>query len=435
LDHYDETVSRRALRPYAVNAVLAFGLAGASLVGGMDPYGFGGPARQKGLVGYFGDVAGLRHAVAVWWLLSLLIVTGLLIQHRWPPLALLLIGSGAIGHTLQAPFGVQPLDLAVPIVLYTVASLSTDRRTSIAALVAMLLGEYLLALCQELVPITKAMTTAQMLATAFDQQLPTNLAAAASRSFQVMVVLMLAFALGDGARSRRAHLRTIEQRAADLERDLHQQAALAVAAERARITREMHDVVAHGLSVMVMQAQGSAAAQNRHPERAAAALQQVISTGRACMAEMRRLLGVISRDPTNDPRLDPQPGVAAVPDLVDRVRAAGTAVHLRIAGDPVPLPASVDLSAYRIVQEALTNTLKHAGANSRATVRLTFTAEQLQVEITDDGMGDAPNPNPNAQGLRGIAERVSMLGGQLTAGPVETGGFQICALLPFHAGT
>lgn len=257
-----------------------------------------------------------------------------------------------------------------------------------------------------------------------------------------MLILGLALAFGDGIRSRRAHLHTLEQRAADLEREQHQRTALATAAERARITRELHDVVAHGMSVMVVQAQGGAAALQRHPDRTADALQNVITTGRASLAEMRRLLGVVSRDTTDDPQLAPQPGLCSLPALVDQVRATGTAVRLSIEGRPVPLPASVDLSAYRITQEALTNTIKHAGPGAAATVRLAFAPDWIEIEVTDDGVGErtpmSPDGSPaggspaDGNGLRGIAERVGMLGGEFAVGPGPGGGFRVWVLLPSH---
>jgi len=248
-----------------------------------------------------------------------------------------------------------------------------------------------------------------------------------------MLVLGLALAFGDGVRSRRAHLRTLEQRASDLEREQHQRMALAAAAERARITRELHDVVAHGMSVMVVQAQGGAAALRRHPDRTADALQNVISTGRASLAEMRRLLGVVSRDPTDHPELAPQPGLAALPALVDQVRATGTEVRLSIEGQPVPLPASVDLSGYRIAQEALTNTIKHAGAGANAEVRIAFTPDWIEIEVSDDGIGERVPRGTDGNGLRGIAERVAMLDGVLAVGPGVAGGFRVWALLPLSS--
>ncbi len=257
-----------------------------------------------------------------------------------------------------------------------------------------------------------------------------QLSAAFGQGLGVMLVLGLAVAVGDGVRSRRAHLRSVEQRAADLEREQHQRVALATAAERARITRELHDVVAHGLSVIVVQAQGAAAALERRPDRAAEALQNVISTGRDSLAEMRRLLDLVRRDPSDDPDLAPRLGVGSLPGLVDRVRAAGTAVSFTIDGEPVPLPASVDLSAYRIAQEALTNTIKHAGPGASAALRLEFQSDVLVIEATDDGVGGPVPPDGDGTGLRGIAERVGMLDGELSAGPSPSGGFRVWAGLP-----
>jgi signal transduction histidine kinase len=153
------------------------------------------------------------------------------------------------------------------------------------------------------------------------------------------------------------------------------------------------------------------------------------------MAEMRRLLGVVSRDPSGDPQLAPQPGLCSVPALVDQVRAAGTDVDLRIDGQPRTLPASVDLSAYRIVQEALTNTIKHAGLGARADVRLVFAPDWVELEISDDGTGGAETSAASGgNGLRGIADRVGALGGELAVGPDIGGrGFRVWALLPILA--
>jgi len=189
--------------------------------------------------------------------------------------------------------------------------------------------------------------------------------------------------------------------------------------------------VAHGLSVIVVQAQGAAAALDRHPDQAAEALQNVIATGRDSLADMRRLLDLVRRDPTEDPALAPPVGVAYLPDLIDRIRAAGTTASLVITGDPVPLPASVDLSAYRIVQEALTNTIKHAGRAAAVDVRLDFGPERLELEVVDDGAGGPAGED--GTGLRGIAERVSMLGGEWSAGPAPDKGFRVWAALPLEA--
>jgi signal transduction histidine kinase len=251
----------------------------------------------------------------------------------------------------------------------------------------------------------------------------------ASQAAVPALLLGIAWAAGDNTRTRRAHLATLEARAADLEREQEQRTALAVATERGRITRELHDVVAHGLSVMVVQAQGAEAALLRHPERSQAALTNVISTGRASLAEMRRLLGLVRSEP--GPHLAPQPSLATLPLLIERVRASGTPVTFHISGEPAALPAGVELSAYRIIQEALTNTLKHATPGSNCSVDLDFATDRLRILVRDTGTPSQPPVFGN--GLRGITERVAALGGTLHAGPAEQGGFEVSTVLPLGA--
>ncbi len=421
---YDGAVSRR----YLLDTALALGLAVASLLAGAS-YLFGGPATAK-LVTMYGSTGAWQRAELTWWLLGILCFAGLVTQHRWPLPAVLLASLGAGGHLLNPRLGLLPLDLAAPITLYTLATLARSRRTPWLAVTAMSVATYLLTLVGQYAVDRAASAYPGVKSAPVDPALNIDeLLSAAKASVGTLLTLGLAFAIGVATRDRRAHLRTLEQRAADLERERDQRGALAAAAERARITRELHDVVAHGLSVMVVQAQGAAAAQARHPERTAAALQDIIATGRASLAEMRRLLGVVREAP----QLVPRPGIAALPALVDQVRAAGTRVRLDIDGEPVPLPAGVDLSVYRIVQEALTNTLKHAGPSAQALVRLGFTADRLEVEVTDDGVaGPGLSTVDEGNGLRGIAERVGMLHGELTAGPGPEGGFQVRALLPIE---
>jgi signal transduction histidine kinase len=166
------------------------------------------------------------------------------------------------------------------------------------------------------------------------------------------------------------------------------------------------------------------------PTTTAEALRNVISTGRDSLTEMRRLLDLVRRDPTDDPELAPTLGVGVLAELVDRVRAAGTPVALAIDGTLVPLPAGVDLFVYRIVQEALTNVIKHAGASASASLRVSFEEDGLVVEVSDDGVGGEVSPDTEGAGLRGIAERVAMLGGELEYGPGASGGFHVLVRLP-----
>jgi signal transduction histidine kinase len=417
-----------------LDAALTAGLLAAAVV-----LGFNGGYAEKASR-QFADVHEFHRVMRGWWLFAGLIVIGMLMRHRWPLAAFALVAVGAGGHEIDPRISAPLIDYAVPIVLYTVASLARSRWVPVGALLVATVGHYLLGLYVSLYPPDFDLPVEKL--PAAQPALSSNLLLdVANKSAQFLLLLVLAVALGEGVRARRAHLATVERRAADLEREQQQRAALAIAAERARITRELHDVVAHGLSVMVVQAQGAAAALRRHPDRTAAALQDVIAVGRGSLAEMRRLLGVVRRDPVldggADPMLAPQPGMEALPALVDQVRAAGTTVRLDLHGEPVALSPGVDLSAYRIVQEALTNALKHAGPGARVTVDVTFAPDRLAIEVTDDGAGPVPDstaPDGSGSGLRGIAERVAMLGGTLSAGPGPDRGFRVRVVLPLAAG-
>lgn len=228
----------------------------------------------------------------------------------------------------------------------------------------------------------------------------------------IVALPLVAWVIGWGVRSRRAHLAERAALARDWERVREREAA---AAERSRLTREIHDVVAHGLAVIVMQAQGGTAAFAKRPSDTLAALDTIVATGRASLADMRRVLSA-SEDVG---------GLAGLPDLVDQVRRAGTPVELSVDGPPRPLPAGVDVSAYRIVQEALTNTMKHAGPGARARVLVSY-GDELTIEVGDDG---EPG-NGTGSGLRGMRERVALLGGEVTAGPGPDGGFLVRARIP-----
>jgi signal transduction histidine kinase len=243
-------------------------------------------------------------------------------------------------------------------------------------------------------------------------------------------LLVVAWAMGWGVRSRRAYLGELRARARDLERERDQRAALAVAAERARLARELHDVVAHGLAVIVMQAQGGAAAFAKRPADTLAALDTIVATGRASLADIRQVLS--ADGPTGDPAR-PVSGLAQLPHLIDRVRQAGTPVELRIDGAPRALTAGVDVSSYRIVQEALTNTMKHAGPGARARVVLSYGADELRIDAGDDGAGGSTRDG-TGNGLRGMRERAALLGGEVAAGPGPDGGFLVRARIPLDRG-
>ncbi len=251
------------------------------------------------------------------------------------------------------------------------------------------------------------------------------------------VLFALAWVLGDSIRTRRAYLAELEERAERMEKEREAQSKVAVAAERARIARELHDVVAHNVSVMVVQADGAAYVLDTAPDQAKKALETISGTGRQALAEMRRLLGVLrTGEHQESGEYVPQPDVDQLDDLVEQCRSSGLPVDFQIEGTPRPLPSGVELTAYRIVQEALTNTRKHGGANAGASVRLVYFDDGLGLLVEDDGRG-APHElyeeggaDGRGHGLIGMRERVGMVGGTLDAGPRPGGGFRISALLP-----
>lgn len=249
-----------------------------------------------------------------------------------------------------------------------------------------------------------------------------------------VVIFLTAWVLGDNLQNRRAYLTTVEERAARLERDQRELARRAVDDERSRIARELHDVVAHNVSVMVVQAGAARRVLDRSPAQAADALAQIESTGRQALDELRRLLGVMRpHDEASDAR-SPQPSVDHLDALVRQMRDAGLDVTLSVDGAPHPLPPAVDLSAYRIVQEALTNTLKHAGP-AKAAVHITYTDDAVEIDVADDGRGLAQalateGVTKGGHGLVGMRERVSLFGGTLDVGPLSGGGYRVRARLP-----
>jgi signal transduction histidine kinase len=245
-------------------------------------------------------------------------------------------------------------------------------------------------------------------------------------------MVIAAVALGINIRQRRALLGSLYERAARLELERDQQGRLATAAERARIAREMHDIVAHNLTVMIALADGAAYAIEEDPARARTAMETASRTGREALSDMRRLLDVLhdADDATSDGRA-PQPGVERIAQLVEQVRTAGVAVSYETAGRPCAgLPAGMQLAAYRIVQEALTNTLKHAGPRARVDVSLAYDGARLVVEVADTGAG-RPGADPVAgRGLRGMHERAAVYEGSVSAGPRPEGGWRVRLEVP-----
>jgi signal transduction histidine kinase len=251
----------------------------------------------------------------------------------------------------------------------------------------------------------------------------------------VSLALAGAWVLGDRARVQHALTAELQERAARLERDRAEEARRAVASERARIARELHDVVAHHVSMMVVQAEAGPVASE--PARAAGAFEAIAATGRQALVEMRRLLGVLRGGEEPAPSLAPQPGLAEVPSLVEQVGRAGLEVELTVEGTEAPLPAGIDLSAYRIIQEALTNAVRHGGPG-RARVLVRYGDRDLELRVRDEARAAGGDGRPVAdaahaaqgRGLLGMRERAALFGGELRAGPEPGGGFTVEARLP-----
>ena len=236
-----------------------------------------------------------------------------------------------------------------------------------------------------------------------------------------------AWTVGRVVRRQRRQVGELTHQAVRLARDREERAAAAVAQERARLARELHDVVAHSVSVMVVQAGAAEQVLAGDPERARAPLQSIQTTGRQTVVELRRLLGIL-REGDQEFGTAPQPSLAQLDGLVADARNAGVAVSATVEGTPRPLPPSIDLSAYRIVQEGLTNVIKHAG-HANAQVRVRYLDHALELQVTDDGPGQ-PDGESSGHGLLGVRERVALFGGSFQAGNRAEGGFGLRALLP-----
>jgi signal transduction histidine kinase len=253
----------------------------------------------------------------------------------------------------------------------------------------------------------------------------------AGRALDVLIVAT-AVALGDGTRSRMA-AQAANEAALTLAVEEHaRQAEQAVVEERTRIARELHDLVAHSMSVIAVQAGMGHHVIDRDPDKAKEALDTIERTSRQALTEMRRMLGILRTRTDGPSQLAPQPGLDRLGDLVDEVRDSGVSVDLTVEGDPVVLESGVDLSAFRIVQEALTNVMKHAGdASARVVVRYGSDAVDLLVE--DDGRGLTTMPDGHVGlGLVGMRERAAVVGGEVHTGPRPGGGFKVSATLPYH---
>ena len=369
-------------RPLAVDALLAAGL---GLWFGLEDL----PGNQDGPGGY-AIVAGLTAPLAL--------------RRRAPLEAFAAIAFFAFLQWLLVD-GEYTADLALLLAFYSVAA-HEPRRWGVAVAAAVLVLGVLLAALKY---ATDAVLASFVALSAF---------------------VVAAGALGVYLRTRRQHVAALQERALQLERERDQQARLATASERARIAREMHDVVAHNLSVMIALADGARLTAAQDAGRAERAMGAVSSTGREALEEMRRLLGVLRDGEQADTPLTPQPDIDSLDGLLQQVRAAGLATRLTRTGAPTAVSPGAQLAVYRLVQEALTNTLKHARGASAAEVRLHYDADAVSLEVVDDGAPAAAPATDGGHGLAGMRERASAYGGAVEAGPHSQGGWRVRARIP-----
>jgi signal transduction histidine kinase len=353
-----------------------------------------------GLPSVFRDPT-VQHHFALPMMFDVGLALPLIWRRRWPISVFALIAAVAFAQWLTGEQNAA--DVALLVAFYTVAAREGMRRTAAAAAV---------------LEIGIVLAVARW--------------SPGHRAVLFFVLLSgmasAAFFIGTTMRARRAYLASVEDRATRLELERDQQSQIVAAAERARIARDMHDVVAHNLSVMIALADGAALTLPDDPGRASAAMKQVSATGRQALTEMRRLLGVLRE--STPATLEPQPSLLDLDQLLARVRMVGLRGELVTEGSMPPLPAGLQLTVYRLVQEALTNTLKHAVGAHTSTVRLRVTGDRLEVEVTDDGervtssSGMAVAPLVG-HGISGMQERAAVYGGTVDAGPRTTNGWRV----------
>jgi signal transduction histidine kinase len=372
---------RRSFPPYAADTVLALAL------------------TVPTVAGLLGD----KEIEVAWWVVGPLaaLTTLPLAARRYRPLAVFVVTVSALVLLLLS--GVDTFSPGVLVATYTLAAHCARPPAIVAAVVALLVLAPAHALSSGRLDLGSAVPT--------------------------VVSLVAAWLLGDNLRTRRAYLRELEEKAERLEREREENERRAAAEEQARIARELHDVIAHNVSVMTVQAAGAREVFDTNPVRARDALASIEATGREALAELRRLLGVARTHEDGSASLAPQPGLERLELLVDQVRAAGLVVDVRVEGERLELPVGVDLSAYRVVQEALTNTLKHAFAQ-RAWVAVRYADDGLTVEVLDDGAGPPRGGPHNGRGLIGMQERVGLFRGELQTGIRPEGGFRVWARFP-----
>lgn len=349
--------------------------------------------------------------------MSFFVIAPLALRRTHPVLSVVLVYSAILGHQLLGVPFMLPADVFVLLALFSV-TVYGPRWAHRVAITSGLFGCFLLGVLigvmggdmLSAIVVTTALTGSMFLAT---------------------------WAFGLVRRARRDTIGALRDRAQRLEIEQEQQVQLATAAERARIAREMHDIVAHSLSVMIAQADGGRYMAAADPEAATRTLGTIAETGRAALADMRRLLGVLRTDPGDSGAgehgradLTPQPAASDIETLVAQVRASGLRISLVRMGAARTLPPGTGLTLYRICQEALTNILKHAGPDPTVTVMVTWGPRSVQLQVDDDGRGASADGDGAGQGLLGMRERAAMFAGTVVSGPRPGGGFRVMLDLP-----
>jgi signal transduction histidine kinase len=351
-----------------------------------------------------GEVIGAAGAPSGPALAFAVVAGGVLVLRRRSPLAVLATTLAATGAIVA--LGEDPSGLSVLIALYTTAAVC-ELRVSLAALA-----------------LTAAIGAA---VSAVAAEAPGRQTSATSGAFIVVLLAVGTWGLGAYAQTQRRYRRELQERAASAERERDQLARIAVHEERASIARELHDIVAHSVSVMLVGVRGARDVLRTAPDAAEDTLARVERSGEQSLDELRRILALL-REPDQAGESQPQPSLGELKGLVASYRDAGLPVRLEVIGEPTPLPSGVELSVYRIVQEALTNTLKHSNPTN-VTVTLAF-RDRLEVEVVDDGTTLTLEAATTGQGIIGMRERVALLGGELETGQREGGGFRVAAQLP-----
>jgi signal transduction histidine kinase len=372
-----------AANPLVVDALIALGLTALSVLA---------------LVGGARDI-GLPHPIIV--TLLLMQTVPLVVRRRFPVAVLLVTLGATVGHVILAEGPQVRTSLGAFVAVFTVAE-RLDRRTSIglAALTAVALAVFFVQRTLPSVPLQSLL--------------------------QTELGVAVAWFLGNWSRIRHVYTEALHDRARLLERERAEEARRAIQEERRRIARELHDVVTHHVSVIVIQAGAALRWVGRRPDDVRSALEAIDATGRQALTDMRRMLGILGSDGASAP----QPGLDRLGDLVEQVRAAGLVVELSVRGTPRSLDPGLEMSAYRIIQEGLTNSLKHAGGRARVTVEYGPTA--LEISIDDERGEDMPEPVEPAhegRGLLGMRERVALFRGHFAAQPTPLG-FRVTAKLP-----